>query len=160
VSEKALRPDHPKEGLPQGCLIWWRWLVVVTLGVMIFSISMVLMPSLIQQFFSLLFYSSSQHISTFSEPAVAYITFVQGILGAVMFGWGVALLFVLFGSFRRGKIEGWLTLAISLSAWFVPDTVFSLWCGFWQNAVLNLIFAVLFAIPLATTYKAFRTECA
>jgi len=135
---------------------WWRWLVAVTVGVMLFGISMVLMPGLIRQVFSLLLYSSSQRISTFAEPAVAYITLMHGVLGAVMFGWSVALLLVLFGSFRRGKREGWRILAISLTAWFVPDTVFSTWSGFWQNAVLNLILAVLFAIPLAATYKAFK----
>ena len=72
-----------------------------------------------------------------------------------MFGWGVALLFVLLGPFRRGSREGWLTLTVSLLAWFVPDTAFSLWSGFWQNAALNAIFAVLFAVPLGATYHAF-----
>lgn len=139
-------------------LFWWRWLVVVTIGVMLFGISMVLAPGLVLQAFSLLFYSSLQHISSFGEPAVAYITLSHGVLGAVMFGWGAALIYVLFGSFRGGNMQGWQTLTISLSAWFVPDTLFSLWTGFWQNAVLNLVFAVLFAIPLAATYKAFRMK--
>jgi hypothetical protein len=122
---------------------------------MVFGISMILMPGLIRDLFSLLIYSSSQHITTFGEPAVAYITLVHGILGAVMFGWGVALLFVLCGAFRRGEREGWRTLAISLTAWLVSDTVFSIWSGFWQNAVLNAFLAVLFVIPLAATYKTF-----
>jgi hypothetical protein len=34
--------------------------------------------------------------------------------------------------------------------------VFSLWSGFWQNAVLNSVIAVLFAIPLAATYSVFH----
>ena len=25
----------------------------------------------------------------------------------------------------------------TVAAWFIPDTTFSLWSGFWQNAVLN-----------------------
>jgi hypothetical protein len=40
----------------------------------------------------------------------------------------------------------------------VPDTAFSLGTGFWQNAVLNAVFVVLFAVPLAATYKAFGKE--
>jgi hypothetical protein len=144
--------------LSKGVIFWWRWLVAVTLGVMLFGISMILMPGLIREFFSLLLYSSSQRISDFEEPAVAYITLMHGVLGAVMFGWSVALLFVLFGSFRRGKRQGWLTFAVSLAAWFIPDTVLSLWSGFWQNAVLNLTLAALFAIPLSATYKAFNVE--
>jgi len=70
-----------------------------------------------------------------------------------MFGWGVMLLLVLLGPFRRGSHEAWLTLSISLAAWFIPDTIFSLWSGYWQNAVFNTALVFLFAIPLAATYR-------
>jgi hypothetical protein len=43
-------------------------------------------------------------------------------------------------------------VAVSIAAWFVPDTAFSLWTGYWQNAVLNGVLALAFAIPLAATY--------
>lgn len=117
---------------------------------------MVLAPGLVLQLFSLLAYSSTDHIATFGTGAVAYVSLVHAILGAVMFGWGVALLVIALGSFRRGSREGWQTIAVSVTAWFIPDTAFSLWFGFWQNALLNLAFAVLFAVPLAATYRAFH----
>ena len=47
--------------------------------------------------------------------------------------------------------EGWNLIATPVVAWFIPDTAFSLWTGFWQNAVLNAVFALLFAIPLIAT---------
>jgi multisubunit Na+/H+ antiporter MnhC subunit len=137
-------------------VFWWRWLVVVTLGVMAFGLSMVLAPDLIRKAFGLLVFSSSAGLDAFGGPANEYIMMVHAVLGAVMFGWGVALLFVLFGPFRSGSFHGWLTLCVSLSAWFVPDTAYSLWSGFWQNAVLNTAMAILFAIPLAATYRASR----
>ncbi|HEU5097710.1 MAG TPA: hypothetical protein VFU22_01610 [Roseiflexaceae bacterium] len=137
-------------------VFWWRWLVVVTVGVALFGISMVLSPNRIRQLFSLVMFSSPEHISDFGEPAVAYISLTHAVMGAVMFGWAIALLFILFGPFRRDSHEAWLTLTVSLLAWFVPDTVYSLWSGFWQNAVLNSVFVVLFAIPLAATYGAYR----
>ncbi|MEW6497226.1 MAG: hypothetical protein AB1589_32695, partial [Cyanobacteriota bacterium] len=118
----------------------------------------VVFPGLTQQFFNLLFFSSTQDNLAFGEAAVAYITFVCAVLGAGMVGWAVALLYALFGPFRRGLREGWSMVVVSLAAWFVPDTAFSLWSGFWQNAVFNLVFAVLFAVPLAATYKAFHAE--
>jgi hypothetical protein len=73
-----------------------------------------------------------------------------------MFGWGLALLLVVRGPFARGAREGWLIVAVSVAAWFVPDTAFSMWAGFWQNAVLNVVFLALFAAPLAATYGAFH----
>lgn len=139
-------------------LFWWRWLVVVTLGVLLFGLSLVLLPRPTQQLFNWLFFSSPQGNPAFSEAAVAYITFVCAVLGAVMFGWAVALLYALFGPFRCELREGWNMVTVSLTAWFVPDTAFSLWSGFWQNAVLNIGFAILFAIPLAATYQGFHAE--
>jgi len=139
--------------------IWFHWLFVVVIGVMLFGISMILMPGLIRAFFSLLVYSAPMTIDAeFSPAAVEYITLLHGVLGAVMFGWGAIMLMALCGPFRRGSKEGWNMLTVSVAVWFVPDTVFSLGTGFWQNAVLNAVFAVLFAVPLAATYKAFGNE--
>ena len=136
-------------------LFWWRWLIVTTVFILIVSIAMVVIPAPVQRIFSLLFYSSPERIDAFGAPAVAFIMLLQGVLGAVMFGWGVALLLVLLGSFRRGSREGWTIIAVSLAAWFIPDTTISLLSGFWQNAVFNLVFLVFFAIPLVATRRTF-----
>lgn len=135
---------------------WVRWLVVVTLGVMVFGLALVVAPGLAREGFSLLVYGDRQQIATFGSMAAQYIGLVHAVLGAVMFGWGLALLLVVRGLFARGAREGWQIVAVSVAAWFVPDTTFSLWSGFWQNAVLNVIFIVLFAIPLAATYPEFH----
>lgn len=135
---------------------WVRWLVVVTLGVMVFGILLVVAPGLAREGFSLLVYGDGQQIATFGSMAAQYIGLVHAVLGAVMFGWGLALLLVVRGLFARGAREGWQIVTVSVAAWFVPDTTFSLWSGFWQNAVLNLVFIVLFAIPLAATYRVFH----
>ncbi len=139
--------------------LWFNWLLLVVLGVMAAGIAMVLAPGLIRQAFSLMLYSAADAVdSSFSGPAIEYVTLVHGVLGAVMFGWAVALLLIVLGPYRRGSREGWLMLVASLAAWFIPDTLFSLWTGFWQNAVLNAAIAVLFAIPLAATFNAFYGE--
>ena len=135
---------------------WRGWLVVVTLGVMLFGLSMVLVPGLIRQFFGMLVFSSPGSLDAFDDRAIAYITLVHGVLGTVMFGWCIALLCIILGPFRRCSFEAWLTVTISLGAWFVPDTLFSLWTHFWQNAVLNGALIVLFAVPLAATYRSHR----
>ncbi len=135
---------------------WLRWLLAVTLGVIIFGLFLVLAPSLTRQIFSLLVYGDTERITTFGVDAVAYISLVHAVLGSVMFGWGIALLFIVRGLFARGAIEGWQIVAVSVAAWFVPDTAFSLWSGFWQNALLNATFIILFAVPLAATYRIFH----
>ena len=134
---------------------WWRWLIVTTVFVLVFSTAMVVIPRPVMRMFSLLYYSSPESIDAFGAPAVAFIMLLQGVLGAVMFGWSAALLLVLLGSFRRGSREGWTIIAVSLAAWFIPDTTISLLSGFWQNAVFNLVFLALFAIPLVATRRTF-----
>jgi hypothetical protein len=142
--------------LQRPSVIWLRWLQLAIVGVMAFGLALVLAPTLALKGFSLLVYASPDRIAAFGAEAAAYISLVHAVLGAVMFGWGVALLLVVRGLFSRGAREGWQIVAVSLAAWFIPDTAFSLWSGFWQNAVLNAVFIVLFAVPLATTYRGFH----
>jgi hypothetical protein len=68
-----------------------------------------------------------------------------------MFGWGIALVLVVRGLVARGSRLGWQIVAVSAGAWFVADTSFSVWSGFWPNVLLNLVFLVLFAVPLVAT---------
>jgi len=132
-------------------LFWWRWLMASAAGVAGFGLSMVLLPEWTQGFFNLLIFGALAGNPTFGAEAVAYITFVSAVLGAVMWGWGVLMLLVLRGPFRRREPEAWWMLVISLVAWFVPDTLYSLASGFWPNAVFNSVFALVFALPLWAT---------
>lgn len=128
--------------------LWWYWLLFSSLGVMVFGLIMILLPELTRSFFSLLIYSKEDMIDRFGQQPVAYISLVHGVLGAVMFGWGTTLLLIILGPLKRKSQESWKIILVSLIAWFVPDTVFSIYTGFWQNAVFNSIFLVLFLIPL------------
>jgi len=66
-------------------------------------------------------------------------------------GWGTAMLYAVGVLFARGRAEGWTLIALSIAAWYLPDTAYSLLSGFWQNAVLNTVFLTLFALPLWAT---------
>ncbi len=144
------------ESDPTRITFWYRWLVAVTVGMMAFGLFMVVAPGLTRQGFSLMVYSDADRIGGFGAKPAAYIELVHAVMGSVMFGWGTAMLLVLRGPFRQELREGWTILAVSLTAWFVPDTLYSLASGFWQNAVLNAVFAVLYGIPLAATYRQAR----
>lgn len=124
---------------------------------MLFGLILVIMPSFTLQSFSLLVYASTAHLNTFGPEASAYISLVHAVLGSVMFGWGAVLMFLALGPFRRGSKDAWLMFVVSLIAWFIPDTAYSLLSGFWQNAVLNTGFALMFAIPL-TVLRSFATR--
>jgi hypothetical protein len=132
---------------------WRRWLIVVIVAWLAFSLALLMAPGLTRQFFGMLIYQAPAAIEAFGPAAVAYISLLHAVLGAVMFGWGTALLAVVVGPFKQLSWQAWLTLAGSLLAWFIPDSLYSLHSGFWQNAAFNLVFAVLFAIPLLACYS-------
>lgn len=147
----AQRPARPAP-------FWAGWLRVVTLGLAAFGLALVLAPGIAWQGFSLLLYADPQRIAGLGAAAVAYVGLVHAVLGAVLFGWAVALFLIVRGPFARGERGAWDLLALSIAAWFVSDTAYSLWSGFWPNAVLNGIILALLAVPLAMTWRVFRSS--
>ena len=137
-------------------LFWWYWLIGVTAGVVGFGLALVLTPNLMHRFFNWWFFSASKTNASLSDPATSYLAFTYGVLGAVMVGWAVALFAFLLGPFRRGEREGWYSLTFSIIIWFGLDSVLSLVAGFFENAILNAVFLLLFAVPLGATYRYFR----
>jgi hypothetical protein len=137
---------------------WTNWLLAVSIGVSVFGLILVIAPALSMQGFSLLVYFDPRRIASFDHEATRYISLAHAVLGAVMFGWGLALVAVVRTLFAAGLRTGWNIIAISVGGWFIPDTTYSLLSGYWQNAVLNLAFLLLFALPLVVTHKAFRAN--
>ncbi len=134
---------------------WWRWLIVAALMVLAFGLAFVVLAGPMQRLFEELYFAPRAP-SALDADAAAYVAFMGAVLGAVMVGWAVLLLFVLYGPFRRMETAAWDMIAVSLLAWFVPDTAFSLWSGFWQNAVLNTVMLAAFVVPMAATYRRFH----
>ena len=136
--------------------LWFRWLAVAIFGVMLFGASMVVLPETARDIFSLLFHASpGEFQARYPADANRYILFAHGVLGATMLGWGAAMLLILRGPFRRREPDGWTMLAAPLVLWFIADSAYSLYTGFWQNVLLNAVLLLLFGIPLGATRKYF-----
>ena len=137
---------------------WINWLLAVSAGVVAFGLVLVIAPSLSRQGFSLLVYASPERIDAFGQEAARYISLAHAVLGGVMVGWGAALFYIARTLLARGSRIAWNLFAISVSAWFIPDTSYSLLSGYWQNALLNTVFLVLFAVPLWATRGRLRND--
>lgn len=136
-------------------VFWSRWLIGGTVYTGLFGLAMLLWPSGIEAVFSLILFAETRTIGQMDPAALAYIRLLHGILGGVIFGWALAMLYWAMGPFRQGQREAWLALSWSVWGWFLTDTAYSLWSGFWQNALLNLGFAVLLGLPLLATRRCF-----
>ena len=137
---------------------WINWLLAVSAGVVAFGLVLVIAPSLSRQGFSLLVYASPERVDAFGQEAARYISLATAVLGGVMVGWGAALFYVTRSLFARGSKTAWNLIALSVGAWFLPDTSYSLLSGYWQNAVLNTVFLFLFAVPLWATRGKLRDD--
>lgn len=135
---------------PIGGRASFRLLVAVIVATGLFGLAMVLLPGLTLRGFGLLVYGTPEALLRLDAVARHYVELTHAVLGATIFGWSVALLAVALGPLRRrSDAAAWRLIALSLLAWFLPDTTFSLLAGSWPNAVLNLVFALAFAAPLA-----------
>ena len=135
---------------------WERWLIFATSLVAGFGLLLVVSPAFASWLFGWVAFGSASGIENLGAAAQPYLALVHGVLGAVMFGWGVGLLLIVVGPFSRGEWEAWRLVAISMGAWFAVDITLSAVSGFWGNVALNIGFALLFAVPLAATYSGFR----
>lgn len=135
---------------------WRRWLIAVTVAVMIYGVGLMALPEVMTGVFRALFFAAPTPLTDFSAEATAYVRLVQGVLGAVLIGWMVMLLSILLGAFRRREREAWQTLALSIVLWFVVDSGFSLAIVNPAHALFNVGFLIAFAIPLAATFRQVR----
>lgn len=117
-------------------------------AVLLFSAFMVVLGSPAAAFFDWMIFGRDES-PVVGDEARAYVSFVYGVLGAVMIGWMVALVPIVQGPLRRRQRWAWRSVAASFTAWFVVDSTLSVLSGFGENALLNVVFFAAFAIPLA-----------
>lgn len=87
-----------------------------------------------------------------------YLRFANGIIGAVMAGWMMAIILLARGPFRTGERYAWSAIAWPLAGWYLVDTAFSIANGAWGNVALNTGTAVMFGLPLLASRHHFAVR--
>jgi hypothetical protein len=136
--------------------LWRVWLTVACGLVIALSLTLVLFPGIGQLGFNRMILGDWRSPPDFSPDAVRYVTFVYGVLGAVMIGWTVVLLAIIQGPCAAGERWAWRAIVGSTAVWFVIDSIFSWGAGFLVNIALNSAFAAIFAVPLIGSYRDLR----
>ncbi|MCY7315487.1 MAG: hypothetical protein LH480_07670 [Rubrivivax sp.] len=115
-------------------------------GTVVFGAVLMLAPGLARAGFSLLMFGDAAVIDAWPAAARSHATLLHGVLGAVMVGWGLALWLLI-----RGPVDarrGWQIVAVSVLAWYVPDSVFSLAAVALPNVALKTAFLLPYAAGL------------
>lgn len=134
---------------------WYRWLLVASLAVAGYSVSMVLVPTVTGGLFGALGFGMRE-AGIVDGPARSYVLFTYGVLGSVLIGWMALIAAVAAGPLKDGNPWAWQALTVSVGVWFVFDTGFSLVVGEWQHALFNLAFLAALGLPLLMWRRAAR----
>jgi len=140
----------------QPALVFWSRLIQAAAGVvLVLSAALLFAPALGEAFFNLVYFH--QPVSPVPVPleTQAYIQFANGIIGAVMAGWMIAIIMLARGPFLAGERYAWCAIAWPLLAWYLVDTAFSLVHGVWGNVLLNTATGLMFCIPLVAARRHF-----
>jgi hypothetical protein len=135
-----------------------RWLLAASAGVALFGALLVAAPALTRQGFSLLVYAAPSALDAMGDEPARYASLAHAVMGSLMIGWGTCLFLVTRELLSKGEPLGFRLVLVSLAAWFVPDTTYSILSGYWQNAVLNLASLGLFAVPLLGVHRHLRRD--
>jgi hypothetical protein len=138
-------------------LFWQRWLLIFSLVVVIFGMSMALFNrTLLFAIFDQQVNPSFWGASSLPAGVDEFQGWTYGVLGATMAGWGVFLAFVTRYPFRNRERWAWNCLALGLLLWYVIDTAISLSRGVVFNAIFNTGILILAALPLFFTRREFQ----
>lgn len=123
-----------------------RWLEVVLLFVLGYSLLLVVAGATAGSLFSWFGFGPEESIDT--DAVRDYLRLPYMVLGAVMAGWTLLMIQIVRGPLKENSAWAWTFLVRSLSLWFVLDTGMSLVLGYPMHAVFNLPFAVALGLPL------------
>ena len=142
--------------MKQTALQFWSRLIQAAAAVVL-ALSAVLMlaPSLGEAFFYLVYFQQPTSPVAVPEEIQGYLRFANGIIGAVMAGWMMAVIALARGPFRAGERFAWNSIAWPLLGWYVIDTTFSIAHGAWGNVLLNTGTALMFGVPLLASRRHF-----
>jgi hypothetical protein len=138
-------------------LFWSRLIQGAAAVVIVLSLTLLFAPRLGESIFNLVYYNQFSSPVEVPRPALGYIWFANGIIGAVMAGWMICIIMLARGPFVEGSLHAWNIIAIPLAGWFLIDTAFSLAHGVWGNVLLNTATGLIFGIPLLFSRRHFST---
>lgn len=153
------RDDRWGTGAPGRFDFWVRWLVVTGAALTLLGIALVLLNATaafgwLHDGVNAAFWDGGR----VTPETARYQHWVFAVVGATLAGWGVFVVYVARGPFRRREPWAWTCTTLAVSLWFVLDTAASAAAGVWVNVAVNVVVAVAAGIPLVATWGTFATS--
>lgn len=91
-----------------------------------------------------------------AESIDSFQSWIYGVLGATVSGWGVFVVFLARYPFTKRERWARNCIAVGITLWYIADTSISLYFGVTFNAVVNTVLAGLVYTPLLATRQEFK----
>ena len=117
----------------QKLALWFKTVTVILIG------------------FGLLYFFLGLKIFSYTVPLIprdVILDWESALYGAIMLGWGVALLLLGRLAFARDDKELKKVLVIGIATWLAFEAIASAWLGVWFNVGVDVAVGLLFAFPL------------
>ena len=140
---------------PKIATVWWGWLMVAFALTALSSLAYVVFPEAMLAQTVGTFLGSPDALAALDDEMMRFIGLLGGISAGVSMAWMAALIFIVLGPFRRAERWAWAAVFTSVVTWFIVDSGRSIATGFVDNAMYNLVWLVMYTVPLVATYRQF-----
>lgn len=97
------------------------------------------------EFLNTYFWTNTESIT---QGTQTFMNFCYSLMGVSMACWGVLMYFIVKHPFAKREKWAFQSIVTSIFLWFLIDESFSIYYGVYFNALFNLPFLMMFAIPL------------
>ena len=139
---------------------WQKWLLLVGIYLAVFGLVLALfnqtyvMDLIFNNQISPVFWP----IKDIPEGVVPFQSWIYGVLGATVSGWGVFIAFLAHYPFKAREKWAWHCIASGIAIWFIFDTVISAYYQVMFNIIFNTILLFFIGLPLLFTRKDFHDQ--
>lgn len=136
---------------------WQKWLFYVGIYLAVFG----LVLAFFNQTYVMNFVFNNQINSVFwssneiPESAFPFQSWIYGVLGATVSGWGIFIAFLAYYPFKAREKWAWNCIATGIAIWFISDTSISAFYDVTFNVVFNVVLLIFIGLPLLFTRKFF-----
>jgi hypothetical protein len=134
-------------------IFWQRWLLVFAVLLILFGVGMVFFntTSVFDAFFNDNINPAFWGSKGPDPIALRFQSWVYGLLGATIAGWGVIIFFLVKIPFTQREKWAWNALFWGLLLWYVLDTGASIYYGVLFNVLFNTVIFLVALVPLLFT---------
>ena len=136
---------------------WQKWLFIVGIYLAVFGLVLAFFnqTQLMDSAFNNQINPAFWNDEGIPENTVLFQSWIYGVLGATVSGWGIFIAFLAYYPFKAHEKWAWNCIAVGIATWFIADTAISVFYQVTFNVMFNTVLLLLVGIPLLFTRKDF-----